>query len=86
MKTISPLPTKPLVPTRIQILPSGYVVGKKQLRTVIALEAELIRRNVREAHVVPTKGVSYRKVAAAIRACQRRGIFLGFSGNVQSES
>jgi hypothetical protein len=71
---------------RIQILRAGYVVGRKQLRTVAALEAELIRRNIREARVVPAKDVSYRKVVAALRACQRRGIFLGFIGNVQSES
>jgi hypothetical protein len=71
---------------RIQVLRAGYVVGKVQLRTVVALEAELIRRNVREARVVPAIGVSFRKVAAVVRVCQRRGIFLGFIGNVQRES
>jgi len=73
-------------PLRVQVLRSGYVVGKKELRTVIALEAELIRRKTREARVVPAKDASYRKVAAAVRVFQRLGIFLGFIGNVQSES
>ena len=73
-------------PLRVQVLRSGYVVGKKQLRTVVALEAELIRRKTREARVVPAKDASYRKVAAAVRVFQRHGIFLGFIGNVQSES
>jgi hypothetical protein len=72
-------------PPRIHVLRAGYVVGRKQLRTVVALEAELARRDVREARVVPAKGASFRKVAAAVRVCQRRGIFLGFIGNVQSE-
>ena len=71
---------------RLRILRSGYVVGKKQLRTVVALEAELKRRKTREARVVPAQDASYRKVAAAVRVCQRRGIFLGFIGDVQSGS
>lgn len=71
---------------RIKVLRAGYAIGKKQLRTVVAVEAELIRRNVREARVVPAKDASFRKVAAVVRVCQRRGILLGFIGNVQSES
>ena len=67
-------------PVRIQILRSGYVVGG-QLRTVVALEAELIERNSRAARVVPAKDVSYRKVAAAMRVLQRHGIFAGFVGS-----
>jgi hypothetical protein len=70
-------------PLRIQILRSGYVVGRKQLQTVVALEAELIRRRTKEARILPAKGVSYRKVVAAIRVLQRRGTFLGFIGNAQ---
>lgn len=72
-------------PLQIQILRSGYIVGKKQLRTVVALEAELIRLNAKEARVQPARDASYRKVAAAVRVLQRRGIFLGLTGNVQGQ-
>jgi biopolymer transport protein ExbD len=70
-------------PLQIQILRSGYVVGKKQLRTVVALEAELTRLETKEARLQPAKDVSYRKVAAAMRVLQRRGVFIGLVGNVQ---
>ena len=73
-------------PLQIKIFGSGYVVGKKHLRTVGALEAELIRRGTKEARVVPDKNISFRKVSAALRVLQRRGIFIGFVGNVQSGS
>jgi len=74
-------------PLQIKILQSGYVVGKKHLRTVGALEAELIRRGTKEARVVPDKNnFPFRKVSAALRVLQRHGIFCGFVGNVQSES
>jgi hypothetical protein len=33
---------------------------------------------------VPDKGVSYRKVAAALRVLQKHGIFIGMVGNVQA--
>ena len=71
-------------PLQIHILRSGYVVGKKQMRTVGALEAELIRVDPKEVRVVPDKGVSYRKVAAALRVLQKHGIFIGMVGNVQA--
>jgi hypothetical protein len=61
-------------------------VGKKQLRTVVALEAELIRLNAKEAHVLPAKDASHRKINAALRVLQRRGVFLGLIGNVESEA
>jgi hypothetical protein len=72
-------------PLEIQIVRSGYVVGKKELRTVVALEAELIRLGIKEARVLPAKDVSYRKVAAAVRVLHRHSIFLGFVGNVQAK-
>ena len=74
-------------PVPIKISRSGYVVGKKHLRTVAALEAELIRRGTKEARVLPDKGAfPFRKVVAALRVLQRHGIFIGMVGNVQSES
>ena len=73
-------------PLQIHILRSGYVVGKKQVRTVGALEAELIRLDTKAARVLPDKEVSYRKVAAALRVLQRHGIFIGAVANVQSHS
>jgi hypothetical protein len=39
----------------------------------------------KEARVQPGKDVSYRKVAAAMRVLQRRGIFLGAIGNVRGQ-
>lgn len=69
--------TKPLP---IHVLRSGYVVGKKQVRTVRALEAELIRLRTTQAHVQPTKDAPWRKLAAVLRVMQRRGIFIGFVG------
>lgn len=71
-------------PLQIEVVRSGYVVGKKELRTVVALEAELIRLGTKEARVRPAKDVSYRNVAAAVRVLQRHGIFLGLVGNVQA--
>lgn len=73
-------------PLQIHILRSGYAIGQKHLRTVGALEAELIRLHTKEARVLPAKDVSYRKVAAALRVLQRRGVLIGFIGNVRSES
>ncbi len=73
-------------PLQIQILRSGYVLGRTKFRTVVELEAELVRRKTRDASVVPAKDVSYRKVAAALKVFQRHGIFLGFIGNVSSDS
>jgi hypothetical protein len=70
-----------LKPLQIQILRSGYILGKTELRTVVELEAELIRRKTKDARVVLGKDASYRKVAAALRVFQRRGISLGFSGH-----
>ena len=71
-----------LKPLQIQILRSGYVLGRTKLRTVVELEAELVRRKTRNARVVPASNVSYRKVAAALKVFQRHGIFPGFIGNV----
>jgi hypothetical protein len=73
---------------QIRILQSGYVVGRKHLRTVEALEAELIRRGTKEARVVPETKTPFpfRKVMAALRVLQRHGIFIGMVGNVQSDS
>ena len=76
---------KAVGPLRIQIVRSGYVVGKKQLRTVVALEAELIRLGTKAARLQPAKDISYRKVAAALRVLQRHGIFIGFIGNVKGQ-
>jgi hypothetical protein len=74
-------------PLQLKILSSGYVIGKKHLRTVGALEAELIRRGTKEARVVPSGDTfPYRKVVAALRVLQRHGIFIGMVGNVQSDS
>ena len=72
-------------PLQIKVLPSGYVVGKMHLRTVVALEAELKRRDTKEARLVPGRKASYRKVAAALRVLQRRGISIGIVGNVRSD-
>jgi len=72
---------------QIKISRSGYLVGKKHLRTVGAPEAELIRRGTKEARVLPDKQIfPFRRVTAALRVLQRRGIFIGMVGNVQSES
>jgi hypothetical protein len=70
---------------RIRVLRSGYIVGTKEVSTVIALEAELIRLKCKVARVVPDKDTPYRKVAAAMRVLQRRRIFSGFVGNVRAE-
>lgn len=67
-------------PLAVHVLRSGYVVGKKEFRTVVELEAELIRLRTRDAHVVLAKNVSVRKVAAAVRLFRRRGISLGLGG------
>jgi hypothetical protein len=72
-------------PLQIKVLPSGYVIGKMHLRTVVALEAELRRRDTKEARLVPDRKASYRKVAAALRVLQRRGISIGIVGNVRSD-
>lgn len=46
------------------------VIGTKELRTVVALEAELIRLKCEEARVVPEKDAPYRKVAAHCESCR----------------
>jgi hypothetical protein len=66
-------------PLQIRILRSGYVVGRKQLRTVVALEAELIRRRTKEARVVPAKGVSYRRLRPRFRCFSDAVSFSGSS-------
>ena len=71
---------------RLEIHQSGYVIGKKQMRTVGALEAELIRLCAKEARVTPGGDASYRKVAAALRVLQKLGIPVGMAGSVQSQS
>lgn len=71
-------------PLCIRVLRSGYVVGTKEMRTVVALEAELNRLKSKEARVVPDKDAPYRKVAAALRVLRRRGIFNGMIGNVRA--
>jgi biopolymer transport protein ExbD len=72
-------------PLQIRILRSGYVVGKKQMSTVVALDAELARLDPKEVHVVPDKEVSYRKIAAALRVLQKYGVSIGFVGNVRRD-
>ena len=72
-------------PTRIQILRAGYVVGKKKLRTVAELDAELKRRKTTETSLLPSKDAPYRKVAAAVRVLQRRRISMGFAYAVRGD-
>jgi len=71
--------------TLIRVSRTGYTVGRKQLRTVGELDAELKRREITEARVLPSKDTPYRKVAAALRVLQRRRIFLGFVGYVRDD-
>ena len=68
--------------TRVWVDRSGYRVGRKQLRTVGELDAELQRRRPTAVHVLPSRDTPYRKVAAAVRVLQRRRIFAGFVGNI----
>jgi hypothetical protein len=70
-------------PVQVQILRSGYVLDRTKLRTVVELEAALIRRKIRDARVLPARDVSYRKVAAALKVFQRQGVSLGFIGNAR---
>jgi len=59
--------------------------GQTELRTVIELEAELIRRKTRVARVLPADNASFRKVAAALKVLQRQGILIGLIGNVRDD-
>jgi hypothetical protein len=64
---------------RIQVCKTGYFVGRKKFNTVLALEAELVRRKVRNAHlVVGEDRPSFRKVAAALRVCLRHNALMHF--------
>jgi hypothetical protein len=76
-------------PLQIRILRSGYVVGKKQMSTVVALDAELARLDPKEVHVVPDKEVCYRSTASPSDSlamfgaiCDRWGVKWALPGKV----
>jgi hypothetical protein len=61
---------------RVKILRTGYVVGKKFLRTAAEFEAELVRRDVRAIRrkVPVVKTAPYELVAHGLAVLHRRGL------------
>jgi hypothetical protein len=72
-------------PTVIEVIPSGYVVAGKTLKTVIELDAEVEQLGFKEARIVASKQASYAQVQAALQIMQQHHVFIGIVGNEQPE-